>query len=177
MLNEILEGVDEKQISNFINKLIEIKKNGKKIFVIAAGRANLIAKSFAMRLMQIGFNSYVVYETNTPACCEGDLLIAVSGSGNTMTVLQIVDEAIQFGAEVLAISKNENSTLISKVNDYIIIPTGRRSEKIHTNGSEFEQSLFILLDCIGVEIIEKLGYTNGINEIDKFIKQLHANLQ
>ena len=63
------------------------------------------------------------------------------------------------------------------VKEVIIIPTSERKEKIHSNGSEFEQSLFVLLDCIGVRLMEELGYLNDIHDIDPFIRKLHANLQ
>lgn len=49
----------------------------------------MIMRTFAMRLMQIGFRSYVVFDTNTPAIEAGDLLIAGSGSGTTETVCVI----------------------------------------------------------------------------------------
>ena len=47
-----------------------------------------------MRLMQMGYISYVVGETITPALKEGDLLIVASASGETNSVCQAVKSAL-----------------------------------------------------------------------------------
>ena len=92
-LKEILSGVSEQEIEAVLQELLRVKRENKKVYTIAAGRANLIMRTFAMRLMQIGFRSYVVFDTNTPAIEAGDLLIAGSGSGTTETVCVIARQA------------------------------------------------------------------------------------
>ncbi len=57
-----------------------------RIFIMGAGRSGLVAKSFAMRLMHIGYQVYVVGEIVTPAVTAGDVVVAISGSGNTRTI-------------------------------------------------------------------------------------------
>jgi 6-phospho-3-hexuloisomerase len=57
-----------------------------RIFVMGAGRSGLVARSFAMRLMHIGYQVYVVGEIVTPAVTAGDVVVAISGSGNTRTI-------------------------------------------------------------------------------------------
>lgn len=59
-LKEILSGVSEQEIEAVLQELLRVKRENKKVYTIAAGRANLIMRTFAMRLMQIGFRSYVV---------------------------------------------------------------------------------------------------------------------
>ena len=70
--------VTDEQLTLFIKKN---KMKPKRIIVCGTGRSGLMLKSFAMRLMQIGYISYVVGETITPAIKEGDLLIVASASG------------------------------------------------------------------------------------------------
>ena len=55
----------------------------KKIYVAGAGRSLLTLRCLAMRLMHLGFESYVVGDTTTPAFEKEDLRIAGSGSGET----------------------------------------------------------------------------------------------
>ena len=56
---------------------------------MGAGRSGLAAKAFAMRLMHLGFNVYLVGETTTPAVQPDDLVIAVSGSGETPSIANL----------------------------------------------------------------------------------------
>ena len=176
-LKEILGGVSEEAIEALIQILMHIKKENRKVYTVAAGRANLILRTFAMRLMQIGFRSYVVFDTNTPAMEAGDLLIAASGSGSTETVLAIAQQARSLGGHVVLFTKNPNSPLAEKGELTIEIPTSRCTKKLQTEGSEFEQSLFLLCDSIGVALMERMGCIQSIEEIDRFIRVLHANLQ
>ena len=52
--------------------------NARRIYVMGAGRSGLVAKGFAMRLMHLGFQSYVVGETITPALQKGDVIVIFS---------------------------------------------------------------------------------------------------
>ena len=61
--------------------------------------------------MQIGYISYVVGETITPAIKEGDLLIVASASGETNSVCQAVKSAQKENVKVITITANEQSTL------------------------------------------------------------------
>lgn len=176
-LKEIIGGVDTQQVENVLQVLIRAKQNDKKIFVVAAGRANLIMRTFAMRLMQIGFHSYVVFDTNTPAMEAGDVLIAGSGSGTTQTVVAIAQQAKKMGGQLILFTKNADVPLAKEADAVLTIPTGRCTRKLQSKGSEFEQSMFLLCDNIGVELMLRLNCIETIDQIDGFIKVLHANLQ
>lgn len=176
-LKEILGGVSGQELEAVLQELIRVKQEDKKVYITAAGRANLVMRTFAMRLMQIGFRSYVVFDTNTPAIQTGDLLIAGSGSGTTETVSVIARQAKEKGARMILITKSADSPLAELADAVLQIPTGRRTRKLQTKGSEFEHSLFILCDSIGVELMLRLGCIQEIEEIDPFIRILHANLQ
>ncbi|MCY0893435.1 MAG: SIS domain-containing protein, partial [Acidibacillus sp.] len=73
----VLERVEEDSIEKFAQGLTTAGR----VFVIGEGRSGLMGKSFAMRLMHLGVNIFVIGETITPAVGSGDMLVAVSGSG------------------------------------------------------------------------------------------------
>ena len=176
-LKEILSGVSPQELESVLQELIRVRQEGRKVYITAAGRANLVMRTFAMRLMQIGLTSYVVSDTNTPAVQAGDLLIAGSGSGTTETVAVVARQAKEKGARIVLISKSADSPLAQLADAVLQIPTGRRTRKLQTKGSEFEHSLFVLCDSIGVELMLRLGCIRESEEIDPFIQILHANLQ
>ncbi len=176
-LKKILDGLSETEAEEMLQELLRVKRDGKKVFVAAAGRTNLIMRTFAMRLMQIGFSSYVVFDTNTPAFETGDLLIAASGSGATETVAVIVRQAQKIGGRFVLISKTNDSALARSADVLVRIPTSLAGRKLQTKGSEFEQSLFLFCDTMGVALMKRLGCIEDISEIDGFIRIRHANLQ
>ena len=96
-LNLTLSKVDEKEVESFTNLLLDAKR----VFVMGAGRSMLMIQAFAKRLRHLGIESYVVGETTIPAIGEKDLLVAASGSGETLTTINIVRLAKKPGQRLL----------------------------------------------------------------------------
>jgi 6-phospho-3-hexuloisomerase len=116
----------------FIRELLSAKR----IYVIGAGRSGLVAKAFAMRLMHLGLQAYVVGETITPALKEGDVMVIFSGSGKTKTVADIAETAKDIGAHICLITSNADSR-IGKISDCIVIIEHQRDE-VSDDAAEFE---------------------------------------
>ena len=94
------EFLDEEELDKFENIIIESKN----VFVTGAGRSGLAAKAFAMRLMHLGVSAYVVGETISPAIYEDDCIVAISGSGETNTIVSAATIAKKRGSKVLAVT-------------------------------------------------------------------------
>ena len=56
-----------------LKEMVQLIKNAKNIFILGVGHSGLVGRAFAMRLMHLGFRSYVVGETTTPGLLPGDL--------------------------------------------------------------------------------------------------------
>ncbi|MDD4127748.1 MAG: SIS domain-containing protein, partial [Methanomicrobium sp.] len=78
MTEEVASLIDQMSDENTEKFLSELLKE-RRIYVAGAGRSGLIGRAFAMRLMHLGLDSYVVGETVTPAMETGDLVIVFSG--------------------------------------------------------------------------------------------------
>jgi 6-phospho-3-hexuloisomerase len=162
----VLEKNSEKSEKNLVKEILSAKI----IFVAGAGRSGLMAKSFAMRLMQLGLKAFVVGETTTPSITKKDLLVIVSGSGETQTILDILKESPSKKACITA----EQNSPIAKESELIIILKGKTKEKgksIEPLGSLFEQSALIFLDTVILGLMEKLKTK------EKKMKQKHANTE
>lgn len=167
------EFLDEESIEKFEDTIIASKN----IFVTGAGRSGLAAKAFAMRLMHLGLSSYVVGETISPAINEGDCIIAISGSGETNTIVSAAKIAKSRGAYVLALTSYPESTL-GQLADCFILVKGRTKKEvddenyikrqIHGNytsltplGTAFELTTLVFLDAIVSELMEKMEQTES----------------
>ncbi|MBM4240630.1 MAG: 6-phospho-3-hexuloisomerase [Euryarchaeota archaeon] len=157
-----------------IKKLLEILTSAQSVFVLGVGRSGLVAKAFAMRLMHLGIDVYVVGETITPAIYAGDCLLAISGSGETSFIISTAKITKKRGAKIIAVTSYVDSTL-GKLSDLIIRIKGRTkisSEKDYIKrqmngkhqplaplGTLFEVSTLIFLDAVIAELMYKLGKT------------------
>ena len=87
--NEVLQELKKTLLSVSVNDtsaFVDLLLGAKEIFCAGAGRSGFEIKGFAMRLMHMGLNSYVVGETCTPNIDEGGLLVICSGSGETKSL-------------------------------------------------------------------------------------------
>ena len=165
------EYLDEDVVNEFENIIMESKN----IFVTGAGRSGLAAKAFAMRLMHLGLSAYVVGETISPAIYEEDCIIAISGSGETNTIVSAAQIAKDRGSKVLAVTSYPESSLGQLADGYILVKGRTQKEdddenymkrQIHGNytsltplGTAFELTTLVFLDAIVSELMEKMHQT------------------
>jgi 6-phospho 3-hexuloisomerase len=115
---EVLSKIDPAQIDAMAKGIAKAKR----VFVSGWGRAGNVAGILGMDMSQIGKVVFRVGDNNTPSIHEGDILLVMSGSGNTKTISIIAQEAKDYGAEVGLISTSAQS-IIGEIADYnIVIP-------------------------------------------------------
>lgn len=148
------EGTDE-----FVDAII----GARRIFIYGVGRSGLIAKAFAIRLVQLGLEVYFVGETVTPIVEEGHLVIIVSHTGETMSAIQTANIVRRVGARVITITANMHSKLASASNLVIPIhpPKDDDRKRLAPLGTLFEDATLIYLDGIVARLMEKLGQGEG----------------
>ncbi|ADV65253.1 6-phospho-3-hexuloisomerase [Desulfurococcus mucosus] len=185
----VLKAVDlisDEEKEKMISTLIDALKNGRKVFIIGAGRSGLVGKAFAMRLLHLGFNVYVVGETILPRASQGDVLVSISGSGRTRLVVAAAEAARSVGVKVIAITTYPDSPL-GRIADIVVKIPGRTKmsseedyisrqilglhEPLAPLGTLFEDTLLLFLDGVVVELMERLG----VSEED--LRNRHANIE
>ncbi len=160
--------LDEKQVSAFVQALL----GAKRVFAIGAGRSGLVVKAFAMRLMHLDIDTYVVGETITPSLREGDVLVAVSGSGETSLIVSAAKIAKKIGAKLVAVTSYPQSSL-AKIADFTVTLPGRVKTESTTDfmkreltgehapvaplGTLFEVTSLVFLDAVISGLMAALG--------------------
>src|SRR5574343_1018839 len=91
--------------------LVDMLDQAKRVFISGAGRSKLVGNFFAMRLMHGGYDVSVVGEIVTPSIKNGDLLIVISGSGETEQLVAFTKKAKEVGAKICLISAKDDSTI------------------------------------------------------------------
>jgi 6-phospho-3-hexuloisomerase len=152
----------ENEVEN-TDQFVEWIISSRKIFVYGVGRSGLIGKAFAIRLVQMGVDVYFVGETITPIVEEGDLVIIVSHTGETMSAIQTANIVRRVGARVITITAHPHSKLATASNTTIIIhpPKDEERKRLAPMGTLFEDATLIYLDTIVAMLMEKLGQSEG----------------
>ena len=125
--------ISRDETSAFFNHLLSTRR----IYVAGAGRSGIIARAFAMRLLHLGFDVYVVGETITPALQKGDTLVMFSGSGETHTMATFCETVKGLGGFVCLVTASPDSTM-SRMAD-IVVNLGDLTGYYHGDTATFEE--------------------------------------
>jgi 6-phospho 3-hexuloisomerase len=146
----------------------------KRIFVYGAGRSGLVSKAFAIRLVHLGFQTFVIGETIGAPVKKGDLVCIVSGSGETIPAVMTAEIAKNLGATLVVVTGNKDSR-ITKFADIAIVLTADCTEKERKKfaplGTLFEASAWIFLDGIIAELMKNK------KETEESMRSRHATLE
>ena len=167
---QVLLDVDDGEIE----KLLDAIEKAKCIQVFGMGRMKCAVRAFTMRLMHMGFNAHVVYDTTCPNIGPGDLLIV--NCACTSIGYMVMQFAKKLGAKVVAITAHPESKA-GKLCDFTVrlrgqVHPGREGEipSIQPMAALFEQTIFVIEDIIIQLLMEKLNIT-----ADQMAKR-HTNL-
>jgi D-sedoheptulose 7-phosphate isomerase len=148
-LKSVLERVDTQEIGRFVNTLLDARKRGATIFFIGNGGSAATASHFANDL-SIGTNEYeqpfraLSLTDNVPIISAigndfgyeeifvrqlrvlgtaGDVLVAISASGNSPNLLKAMDYSRQIGIKTVAITAFDGGKMTSQADEGIHVPT------------------------------------------------------
>jgi hexulose-6-phosphate isomerase (EC 5.-.-.-) len=174
------------QVDRMAEVLVDLYHRKGKVLVMGAGRSGLVGKAFAMRLLHLGFNSYVLGETIVPSISRGDVAVAISGSGRTGLIVEAADAAKKVGAYVIAITTYPESPLgqladlvvmvpgrskVSKMDDYFARQILGLHEPLAPLGTLFEDTAMLLLDGVIYYLMMRLNVT------EDEMRNRHANIE
>jgi 6-phospho-3-hexuloisomerase len=153
----VLLDVDDNEVERLLTAIAEANC----IQVFGMGRMKCAARAFVMRLMHMGLDAHIVYDTTCPNIGSGDLLI-VNAACTTIgyTVMQF---AKKLGARVGAITANPNSRA-AQLCDFTVnlkgqVHGGRDYEipSIQPMAALFEQTIFVFEDIVIQLLMQRLN--------------------
>lgn len=169
-IGEILEKINSKDVE----KIKKLFLKSERIFVYGAGRSGLVAKAFAIRLVHLGFQAFVIGETITAPVQKGDLVIIVSGSGETIPAVMTAEIAHKLEAHVVSITAKRKSDIAKYADITLYIKASCEEEnrkKYAPLGTLFEASVWMLLDGLIADLLDSK------KETEEDMRARHATLE
>jgi 6-phospho-3-hexuloisomerase len=155
-ISTVMSKVDRK----LVDRVAAVLDAAPRVFVAGAGRSGFMAGAFAMRLVHLGLTVHVVGEASAPALRTGDMMVAVSGSGNTAGTVRAAEEARRSAADVVAVTTDPDSPLAGLAGLVLHVPAAtknRRDGEVATAqplSSLFDQSVHLVLDAVCLRLAE-----------------------
>ena len=146
----------------------------RRVFLYGRGRSGFVARAFAVRLIHLGYQTYVVGETITAPVKREDVVILVSGSGSTYPVVMTAELGRRQGATVIAITAQPDSEVARLAHVVVpIVPPDTNGERARLAplGTLFETSAWLFLDAIVALLMQRLG------ETEANMRKRHATLE
>ncbi len=176
---EVLETVEENNVKNIVSIILKAKK----IYVLGIGHSGMFGKIFAMKLNHVGLHAYTVFDEINPPFEKDDLFIAISQSGETSTIISLVQKAKKLGGKVVGVTSVAQSTL-GRLSDSLL-KLDKYAERVNFSalsaigdtknqnllGLLFGLNIYTLFYSIIIMIADKTG------ETPDSINSRHANLQ
>ena len=152
-----------------IRELKKYLNEASRIFICGFGESELVGKAFASRLQGLHREVFVITETIVPAIKEEDVLVAISGSGDTEPTLTLTKKANDISAKIISITSFSNSPMAqisdvvveipgrikAKTKDYIERRVTGEYEPLTPFGALFEISTRIFLEGIIAELADE----------------------
>lgn len=158
-----LEAVFSRMSDSNVRELLELIKKTPRIFLLGAGREGLAARTFAMRLMHLGKQSFWVWDDTTPSIGSGDLMICACGSANVGHENYMTQMAKDQGATLALITPSSQGAIIEIADLVVNLPAaaykaqGDFVSSGQLMGNLFEQALFIFFDIIVMMLSEEMN--------------------
>ncbi len=155
-------------------RFIDTLEPAQRIFLYGRGRSGFVARAFAVRLMHLGYQTFVVGETITAPVQKDDVVICVSGSGTTYPVVMTAELGRRIGARVVAVTAEPESEVANLA--HVVVPlipkdTNGERAKHAPLGTLFETAAWLFFDGVVAMLMERLGTSEDA------MRERHATLE
>lgn len=157
-----------------LKRFLDTLEPARRVFVYGRGRSGFVARAFAVRLMHLGYQTYVVGETITAPVQRDDVVVCVSGSGTTYPVVMTAELGRRQGARVVAITAEPDSEVARLAHTVIALmpPAGNGERSRYAPlGTIFETAAWLFFDGVIAMLMERLGAT------EQEMRERHATLE
>ncbi len=162
-LEKLKEGLNYKDLT----KALDLMQNAKgRIIITGMGKSGHIGKKIAASLASTGTPSFFVHPAEAShgdlgMITEDDVVIAISNSGESKELVDILNYCKRFGITLIAITKNPDSSL-GKAGDIVLqLPNNGEACPLGLAPTNSTTATLVLGDILTIGLIERKGFSKS----------------
>lgn len=160
---EELKNLLDENLSKALDMIEEAKG---RIILTGMGKSGHIAKKIAASLASTGTPSFFMHPAEAShgdlgMVTEDDIIIAISNSGESRELIDVLNYSKRFGIKLIAITKNPDSSL-GKAGDIVLrLPLSKEACPLGLAPTSSTTATLVLGDVITVGMIERKGFSKA----------------
>ena len=157
--------VMESELGTSLTEALNLMQSARgRVILTGMGKSGHIAQKIAASLASTGTPSFFVHPAEASHGDLGmitpdDIIIAISNSGESKELVDILNYSKRFGIKLIAITKNPNSSL-GKAGDIVLkLPSSREACPLGLAPTSSTTATLVLGDILTVAMIERNGFS------------------
>ncbi|MFC5051123.1 SIS domain-containing protein [Rubritalea spongiae] len=163
-LQQIVTNLDD-DFAQAVNTLAEAIENKGKVVVIGIGKSGNIGHKIAATLNSTGSTAVVLNSQNAlhgdlGMISDGDAVIALSYSGETAELLDLIPFVKRFDVKIISITKSKDSSLAKYSDVTVCTPIRREACPLNLAPTSSSTAALVMGDALAMTLLEKRGFTH-----------------
>ncbi|SNZ06570.1 arabinose-5-phosphate isomerase [Persephonella hydrogeniphila] len=159
-IGDLISAIDE----NFEKAVQMILNTEGKVIVTGMGKSGHIGQKIAATLASTGTPAFFLHPAEAihgdlGMISKGDIVLAISNSGETPELLAIIPTIKRWGYRVISITNNPNSTLAKESDVHLYLNVKKEACPLNLAPTSSSTSTLALGDALAVALLELRGFT------------------
>ncbi len=151
------------EFENAVELLRSSLANRGKVIVAGVGKSGHIGEKIAATLSSTGSPAVVLNSLNAMhgdlgVICDGDVVIALSYSGETEELINILRALARFDVQIIAITGDTSSTLAKTAHAVLDVQVSREACPLNLAPTSSTTSMLVLGDALAMTLLEARGF-------------------
>ena len=134
-----------------------------KVVVLGVGKSGTIGEKIAATLTSTGSTAVVLNSLNAlhgdlGIVADGDVVLALSYSGETQELLSVLPAVVRFGLPIIALTGDKNSTLAKSASAVLDVAVSQEACPLNLAPTSSTTSMLILGDALAMVLLESRGF-------------------
>ena len=154
-------------LNNGLTDALDMMENARgRIIITGMGKSGHIGKKIAASLASTGTPSFFVHPAEAShgdlgMITEDDVIIAISNSGESRELIDILNYSKRFGIKLIAITKNPDSSLGKAGDVVLLLPNNGEACPLGLAPTSSTTATLVLGDILTTCMIERKGFTKS----------------
>lgn len=160
-IEELKKSLDAESLT----KALDFMQNSSgRIIITGMGKSGHIGKKIAASLASTGTPSFFVHPAEAShgdlgMITDDDVVIAISNSGESRELIDILNYCKRFGIKLIAITKNQDSSLGKAGDVVLLLPNNREACPLGLAPTSSTTATLVLGDILTIRMIERKGFS------------------